>query len=182
MIIIFKNKSIFSVNTLIAIALALSTFTQIRFSKLPIGVSDLFFLCYFFYSIGILSISKGYLQSNKILVSTRKQILPIFAFNALYLLLLFAGTIYAYFLFKTSDLIPWFHADAQGLFLAPYHNLLAFSYLFLIFLVAYIKGDLNLKKVSYYTDFLKNCPQYYKNFGKNHLDYFFHVSNKIEHF
>lgn len=151
MSIIFKNKSIFSVNTLIAVALALSTFTQIRFSKLPIGVSDLFFLSYILYSLGILSISKGYLQPNKIIASRRKQIFPIFAFNTLYLLLLFAGTIYAYFLFKTTDLIPWFHDDAQGLFLGPYHNLLAFSYLFIIFLIAYIKADLNLYKVSYYT-------------------------------
>jgi hypothetical protein len=148
---VFKNKSIFSVNTVIAIALVLSTFTQLRFSELPIGISDLFFLSYLLYSFGILSISKAHIQSNKIINSRRKQILPIFAFIVLYTMLLFAGTIYAYFLFKTSDLIPSFYNDAEGLFMAPYHNLIAFSYLSVIFLFAYIRGDLNLKKISYYT-------------------------------
>lgn len=147
----FDFNNLFSVNLVIALALVGSTFTQVRFSGLPIGVSDIFFISYIIYSIGLLSISLNYHSSFKLMDSTRSLIMPLFLFLFFYVILMFAGTIYSNFLLTNGNLVfPW-HPDGLSLILNPYHNLLAFTYLFVIYTVLFIRGDIEIGLVAIYT-------------------------------
>lgn len=148
---IFEFNNFLNVNLVIALALVGSTFTQIRFSGLPIGVSDLFFLSYIIYSIGMFSISVNNSYSFKLFDSTRRLMIPVFLFLVTYLVVSFAGTIYSSFLITTGSLVfPW-NIDAVNLLIRPYHNILAYLYLVIIFTVLIVRADIDFGLIAFYT-------------------------------
>lgn len=147
----FDFKNLFSVNLLIAIALVGSTFTQVRFSGLPIGVSDLFFISYILYSIALFSISLDYHSSFRLMDQTRSLIMPLFLFLFFYVILMFAGTIYSNFLLNSGSLAFPGNPDGASLLLSPYHNLLAFTYLLIIYTVLFVRADIQIGLVAIYT-------------------------------
>jgi hypothetical protein len=147
------HRNLFSINTLISLAIVGSTFTQIRFSNLPIGVSDLLFLAYIVYSFGLFTISFGENYYNNKKIKVRLLIKPILVYLLLYLLLIFAGTLYSSFLLNNGSLMTPLHPDGAKLLYSPYHSILAYLYLVIIFLTLYIRADINIKLVAFYTIF-----------------------------
>jgi len=126
------------VNLLISSALVMSTFTQLRFPGLPIGVSDLMFLSYIGYSLCIILFFKKNLRLYTIYQATRITFLPVVIFFLVFVFLMCVGTFLS--LVNNHD---------TGL--APYHNLLAFSYLMTLFLICFIRGDIDIHLTAFYT-------------------------------
>jgi hypothetical protein len=147
----FDFNNFFSVNLVIALALVGSTFTQFRFPGLPIGVSDVFFISYLVYSVGLFSISVNYHSSFKLMDPTRSLIIPLFIFFVFYVILTFAGTIYSNFLITNGSLAFPTNPDAASLILSPYHNLMAFTYLLVIYFILFIRADIKIGLVAFYT-------------------------------
>lgn len=144
-------NNFFGVNLVIALALLGSAFTQFRFSDLPIGVSDIFFLLYIIYSLGLFSISFNNHHSYKVMDPTRRLIIPILLFLVFFLLLNFAGSIYSSLLLTSGSLpLPW-NPEGASLLISPYRNIVAFSYLMIIFTVLFIRADIDIGSVAFYT-------------------------------
>ena len=183
----FEFKNILNVNVLIALALVASTFTQVRFSNLPIGVSDLLFLSFIIYSIGLFSLSLNNLHSEKIMSLNRCLIIPILLFLFFYLLLLFMGTIYGSYLISNGVLMP-LNSDGSKMMTAPYHNLMAYSYVTIIFLTLYIKSDIDIAALALYTFLLLSlctgCFYVISKFSNNFfgIDLFYLWTDRLQLF
>jgi hypothetical protein len=142
-------KNYFSASLFISIALVASTFTQLRFFP-PFGFSDIFFVSFivyaFYLTLLVLLRNKNPTENND---SPRDCLLPILSFLIIYLLLIFSGTIYADYLINNSSDINL--VGGRSMFNSPYHNILAHSYIVLIFMAMYIKADLDIMLTGIYT-------------------------------
>jgi hypothetical protein len=150
----YELKKFLGINGILALALVLSTFTQVRFSGLPIGFSDLFFLSYIIYSIGLFSLSLNDINSSMARHEVRAQIRPISFYLLFFLFLIFIGTLYCNFLILQGDIEVSLNSDGANLLLSPYHNILAYSYLAIIFFTLYIRSDIDPSRVAFYTSIL----------------------------
>jgi len=133
-----KTKELLNISLLISLALIASTFTQLRFSGMPVGFSDVLFLLYIGYSFLVVlhTYNKGY--SYNILQPTRASLLPIVVFFLVFIFLMVLGTLYSTaFQIETG--------------MSPYHNLFAFFYLTILFVSMLIRGDINIGLTARYT-------------------------------
>lgn len=136
---IFHKKYMLT-NIIVSLAIITSTFTQLRFSGLPVGVSDIFMMLY----IGIALVSVRFIGMDNgkkdVNYQLKEAVLPLLLFLLLFYILLVIGTLYAAVMMVDVGL-------------SPYHNLVAFFYLLLIFLALYVSADIDINLVFIYISY-----------------------------